>query len=226
MIDYKYEFEIISPEQGRVRIRFDRDGYPSLRRAMVCGDFSEEALELFAESWTPWAFGEWDRLDNTNNLEVPPAAFGIKSRQYDKPVRPPVIPDTPEEAAAKRLELDLNVIEQSRSAREYGGIVWSKPNGDTYLFDTSASSQARFTSAVALADRGSRPDGAGWKCLAVDEVGDTELVYLPLTNLELIEIAELIGDHVQKCFDVEETARTKRIAGDETVSFEEEWALA
>lgn len=127
-----------------------------------------------------------------------------------------------------------NLIAQAAADRwnkERIGIVWTDSNGDTWNIDTTQDSQSRLTSAKTAVDAGLRSDNGVWKCQKVisdaeAEDGQKNILFLrPTTNIEISEWAQLVHDHVQKCFEAEANAVNKVNAGDYTVTFETEFSL-
>jgi hypothetical protein len=100
----------------------------------------------------------------------------------------------------------MESITADRRTMESGGVQW----GD-YYFDTSPESQAKISAAVTGASFRTRP--VKWKCSKVTEEGEMGLAYVVLTNEELEEVAKVVQDHVQKCFDVEALCYEALIAG-------------
>lgn len=64
-----------------------------------------------------------------------------------------------------------------------------------------------------------------WKCAKINEDGSSTLMYRPTTNAEILEWAELIHHHIQKCFTAESNAVQKAMQGDFTATFDDEYAL-
>lgn len=89
-----------------------------------------------------------------------------------------------------------------RHQLESAGVTWTD-GGTTYFFDTSVESQNRFAAARTAAVAGIREDGKVWKC-ALAATG--EITFKPLTNTQLVEVSDLVHNHIQACFEAEATA--------------------
>jgi hypothetical protein len=122
-----------------------------------------------------------------------------------------------------------NLIAQVASDRwnkESTGIVWTDASGDRWLIDTTIDSQNRLASVSISIEKGIRVENGVWKCFQViDDNGEDKysLSFRPTTNDELQIIAQLVHDHVQKCFQAEANAVAKINDDDLTATFEEEF---
>lgn len=119
---------------------------------------------------------------------------------------------------AERQAIVNETIKQDRQAKEQSGISWTDVRGDTFHFDTSEDSQQRHAGAVASINANMRSDGV-WKC--ADAQGNT--VFRVTTNNELLDISQLVHDHVQTCFEAEAAASAKVANEDLTANFEDEY---
>lgn len=119
-------------------------------------------------------------------------------------------------------ETALEGAADARRVKEGAGVLWSKGR-KTYVFDSSVSSQNRFTAAQAVVTRGRRANTAVWKCAEV--VGQSlVLTFLPMTSNDFSTVADLVSDHVQKCFEAEAVTANKIMAGDLAADYETEFA--
>lgn len=129
-----------------------------------------------------------------------------------------------ESKPAEEIVLNLqSKIASDRYEKETSGIVWTDASGDTWFLDTSLDSQARLTGVASAVSSGLRVDGSVWKCAQVIDAETYNLAYRPTTNAEIEEWANLVHQHVQKCFTAESNAVAKVMVGDYTSSFEQEF---
>jgi len=119
---------------------------------------------------------------------------------------------------AERQAIVNERIKRDRKAKEEIGISWTDVKGDTFFFDTSQDSQQRHAGAVASINAKMRTDGI-WKCSNVH--GNT--VFRQTTNNELLNISQLVHDHIQLCFEAEAAASAKVAGEDLTANFEDEY---
>lgn len=118
----------------------------------------------------------------------------------------------------------ITEIAKNRYNQEQQGVTWTDSAGDTWLIDTTIESQNRIANVLVAIQQGKRTDGSVWKCAKL--VGNESVTtFRPTSNVELEQIGEVVHNHVQKCFDAESNAVTKVLAGDYTVTFDQEYSL-
>lgn len=132
-----------------------------------------------------------------------------------------IVEQKPNEEIIPKL---IQSIEYSRYQKETGGILWNDASGDTWFIDTKTTSQNRISGSVAAIQNGMRVENDVWKCAKVAD-GSFTLTYRPTANAEMLEWADLVFAHIQKCFTAESNAVAKVMQGDYTATFDAEFAL-
>jgi hypothetical protein len=192
-MNYTYEIEDFRPEDGYLFVKYSSEGKPDVYLNLNPEDWTEEGLRKLITGQVDRAKHKW----RTINLDSPDQIVGAQE----------VIETEPEAVIVPEVTVDpMESITADRRTMESGGVQW----GD-YYFDTSPESQAKISAAVTGASFRTRP--VKWKCSKVTEEGEMGLAYVVLTNEELEEVAKVVQDHVQKCFDVEALCYEALIAG-------------
>lgn len=101
-----------------------------------------------------------------------------------------------------KKNLHKDKISRIRYQYETQGVNWIDSEGNTYLFDTSTTSQSKMSAARVMLSEGNRVENSVWKCTNIS-TGVSSFKHL--TNAEFTEITNLVYSHVQKCFEVEKT---------------------
>ena len=193
-MNYTYEIEDFRPEDGYLFVKYSSEGKPDVYLNLNPEDWTEEGLRRLIT-------GQIDRVKHkwrTINLDSPEQIVGAQQVVETEPeavIVPEVAPVDP-----------MASITADRRAMESGGVQWGE-----YYFDTSPESQAKISAAVTGA--AFRTRDVKWKCAKVTEEGDMTLAYATLTSGELEEVAKVVQDHVQKCFDVEALCYEALLAG-------------
>jgi len=128
--------------------------------------------------------------------------------------------DKPAEEAEPLL---ISKIASDRYSKEAEGLLWTDYNNDQWFIDTTVESQNRISNVAVAIQQGKRAENSIWKCAKIID-GENILTFRNTTNAEILEIAKIVHDHVQKCFDAEAVAVSKVTAGDYTITFEQEFS--
>lgn len=213
-MDYSYTIERLSTKQRFLRVRFESEGSPDVRRNLRTDDFSPEALRVLIERVAPGVIAEWEAMALQPDETEDTLGIDLTGTASYTPPEPPAV--DPVSQAIQRVAED-------RWVKESVGIVWTEPGTEkTFFLDTSSDSQSRFAAARLAAQVGNREDGAVWKLAEVTADGPV-LTFRPTTNAELSEWAGLVHAHVQKCFQAEANTVAKIFSGDLTADFETEF---
>jgi hypothetical protein len=192
-MNYTYEIEDFRPEEGYLFVKYSSEGKSDTYLNLNPEDWTEEGLRKLITGQIHRVKHKW----RTINLDAPEPIVGAQQ----------VVETEPEAVILPEVIVDpMERITADRRAIESGGIQW----GD-YYFDTSPESQAKISAAVTGGRFRTGP--ITWKCERVTEEGEMELAYVQLRATEIEEIAALVQDHVQKCFDTEALCYEALIAG-------------
>ncbi|NRA31033.1 MAG: hypothetical protein HRU11_12330 [Parvularculaceae bacterium] len=216
-MDYSYTIERASTKQRYMRVRYESEGRTPILKALNPTDFSEAALRSLIDDTAAAVVREWEAQDAMPDDTEADFSFDLTGGgTYVAPVE-----EEPEPTPEELVEEAVNNAAALRAAREASGILWSK-DGSTFYLDTTIESQNRFSAARIAVEAGERVDGAVWKLADVTS-GAPVLTFRPTTNAEISEMAGLVHDFVQKCFQAEANTVQKIFGGDLTASFETEF---
>jgi hypothetical protein len=193
-MNYTYEIEDFRPEEGYLFVRYSTEGKPDTYLNLNPEDWTEDGIRNLITSQVHRAYHKW----RTINLDSPAQIVGVQ-----EVTAPEVERVTQEETPSDPME----DIVTERKGMEYGGVQWGE-----YYFDTSPESQSKIAAAVTGGRLRKRP--IKWKCARVTEEGELTQAYVKLSASEIDEVASLVQDHVQKCFDVEALCYEALIAGE------------
>lgn len=195
-MNYTYEIEDFRPEEGYLFVRYSTEGKPDTYLNLNPEDWTEDGIRKLITSQVHRAYHKW----RTINLDNPAPITGVQTVEAG-------VVELVDSLIESQRDFDpMATIVSERKGMEYGGVQWGE-----YYFDTSPESQAKISSAVTGGRFRTRP--VKWKCARVTEEGEMELAYVQLRATEVEEIAALIQDHVQKCYDVEALCYEALLAG-------------
>jgi hypothetical protein len=192
-MNYTYEIEDFRPEEGYLFVRYSTEGKPDTYLNLNPEDWTEEGIRKLITSQVHRAYHKW----RTINLDTPVPITGVQTVEVE------IIEDEVVEIAPDPMATTVS----ERKGMEHGGVQWGE-----YYFDTSPESQAKISAAVTGGKFRSRP--VKWKCARVTEEGEMTLAYVQLQATEVEEVAALIQEHVQKCYDVEALCYEALLAGE------------
>lgn len=196
---YKYTIEHLDAPNNYMFVKYKAKGRKAIYKNLNPTQFDREYIRGLIRATAKDVVHIWERQETQAEVDLESIGLAAEERdEYVPVVAEKAVPLTERELAAMAVE----GIANERWSRESAGVVWSDGT-DTFLFDTSIASQNRFAAASAAINSGSRKDGGVWKCGILDAVGDVTLVFRPMLNSELTEVANIVHEHVQKCFDVE-----------------------
>lgn len=209
-MNYSYEIERISTKHRYMRVRYFADGREDIRQTFNPTEFTQSALDALIAERAKNVVLEWDAQETSGTDTEETLSLTLTGND--------TIPaPTPEE----EVETAVALAASDRYAKESSGILWSK-DGSTFYLDTTIDSQNRFSAARIAVEAGERVDGSVWKLADVTS-GSPVLTFRPTTNAEVAEMAGLVHDFVQKCFQAEANTVQKIFGGDLTASFEAEF---
>lgn len=190
-----------------------------LRRENPNVSFPKEIPEATLNQYSVYTATKTPRPSYNILTEVPVESFtqdimGVWTQTWT------IMPKSTEEAESKLIKN----IASDRYNKESSGLVWTDSNNDQWFIDTSIESQNRISNVLVAIQKGQRVDNSVWKCAKIVN-GENVLTFRPTTNAELEDIGVLTLNHVQKCFDAEANAVAKVLAGDYTVTFDQEYSL-
>jgi hypothetical protein len=128
---------------------------------------------------------------------------------------------TPPVPLEEKVMMKKSTIASERLVAEHSGIAWTDSDDETYAFDTTEGGQLKLIGAQVSMSKGTRSDGGVWKCGHITSEGMVT-VFREMTNSELSEVADLMNEHVQKCFEAEANTIALVDNGDLDASYQEE----
>lgn len=212
-MNYTYTIERLSTKQRYMRVRYESEGFPPILKAFNPTSFDEADLEELITNRAGAVIAEWEAQAAQPDEDETSLGITLSGAQtYTAPVVPEPTDEELIQAAIGRAAAD-------RYTKESEGIYWTdQATGQLFYLDTTVDSQNRFASARIAIEAGERADGAVWK-LADISGGAPVITFRPTSNVELVEWAGLVHEHVQKCFEAEAATVQKILALDLDASF-------
>ena len=199
---YTYTVEQLDAPNSYMFVKYMAEGRVDIYKNINPSQFDKEHLKELVRAAAPSVIEIWERQEAQAAVDLESLGFDeVESDEYVAPP-PPV-----EVEIIDQTEQALTNLEITRKEVEYGGVQW----GD-YYFDTSPESQAKISAAVTGARF--RKRDIKWKCARVTEEGEMTLAYARLSASDIDEVAALVQDHVQKCFDTEALCYEALLAGE------------
>lgn len=151
--------------------------------------------------------------DLSNDHEPLPAEQWVFDDEAGTVMRHRAVPLTAKQSRDRALDF----LAADRWAYEVQGIVYTRPSdGKTYGIATDRESQSKLGSERAAGLTARRAPGEVWKCLDLT-VGTP--VWVPFTDTEIIQVAELARAHVASAYRREGELAALIVAGDLTVTW-------
>lgn len=98
-MNYSYEFIKVEPKRFFVQIKFSTEGKPDIWKNLIARDFSEDGLNILAQSQVPSVVVQWDNYDSA------PEAVELTNPMVSATYKPKTVLPQPEfEDLTQKLE--------------------------------------------------------------------------------------------------------------------------